>query len=47
MMGPIDIAKLATKPRMATRISVGFIEIALLTKGDSNLLIDVDSHRRT
>ena len=38
MMGPMETAKLATKPRIASRMRVGFIVMALLTMSDSNFL---------
>ncbi len=34
MTGPSEIAKLATNPSIPTRISVGFMEMALLTNAD-------------
>ena len=38
MIGPIDTAKLATKPSIANRISTGFMVIALLTSSERNRL---------
>ena len=34
MTGPRDMAKLATKPRIPMRMSIGFIEMAALTNAD-------------